>query len=216
MRMVLLGCGRLGSQLANLWSKRGDKVAVIDKNPKAFVHLDPDFKGQTIEGIGFDKDVLMKAGIEKADIFVAVTSGDNTNIVATRLAKDYFRVPTVVTRIYDPRRAEIYRHLGVPTVSTTIWAMNQINGIIRHRELHGEFSFGNGEVQVIEYPLPPTVAGHSVNEITVPGEITVASITRDGRAFIPSLGTALMEGDTLGMVVLSSALSKLEKLLSIT
>lgn len=215
MRIVILGCGRLGSQLANLWSKRGDTIAVIDKDPKAFMHLDPDFKGQTIEGIGFDKDILIKAGIERADIFVAVTSGDNSNIVASRVAKDYFRVPKVVTRIYDPRRAEIYRHLGVPTVSTTIWAMNQINGIISHRELIGEFSFGNGEVQVIEYPLPPTIAGHSVNEITVPGEISVVSITREGRSFIPTLGTTFQEGDILGIVSVSTSLTKLEKLLNL-
>lgn len=215
MKAVIVGCGRLGSQLANDWSKQGDDVSIVDKDAKAFGNLDPDFNGDTIIGVGFDKDVLKKAGIEKADVFVACTSGDNSNIVATRVAKDFYKVPKVVTRIYDPRRAEIYRHLGVPTVSSTGWAINQIHGIVSHQELHGEFSFGNGEVQVVEFALPANIAGHRVNELTVPGEISVVSITREARSFIPTLGTALKEGDVLGFVVQSGSFSRLEKLLGL-
>ena len=126
MRVVVVGCGRVGAGLAAGLAQAGEVVAVVDKDPKAFERLGEDFTGQTVEGIGFDRDVLERAGAARADALVAVTGGDNSNVVAARVARDAYRVPRVIARIHDPRRAALYEELGVVTVSSTDWAMRKI------------------------------------------------------------------------------------------
>jgi len=130
MRVVILGCGRVGAYLARTLAGEGHEVAVIDENRPAFARLDPDFPGKVVVGTGIDEDVLRQAGIEQADAFVAVTDGDNTNVMAAQVAKDIFGVARVICRIYDPLREEIYRALGLETICPTLWGANQIKGIL--------------------------------------------------------------------------------------
>jgi trk system potassium uptake protein TrkA len=127
VRVVVVGCGRVGAGLAAGLAEAGDVVAVVDKDPKAFERLGEVFTGQTVEGIGFDRDVLEQAGVARADALVAVTGGDNSNVVAARVAKDAYRVPRVIARIHDPRRAALYEELGIVTVSSTDWALRKIH-----------------------------------------------------------------------------------------
>ena len=132
MRVIVMGCGRVGSELALQLLDGEHEVAVIDKNPSAFVKYPPGTKAKTIVGLGFDRDVLEEAGIKEADAFVAVSSGDNSNIVSARVALEHYHVPKVVARIYDPRRADIYERLNIPTVATTKWGVKQIQLMLFH------------------------------------------------------------------------------------
>lgn len=213
MYIVIMGCGRVGSRLAKVLTLEGHEVAVIDKDPTAFKRLGEAFKGKAIEGVGFDRDVLKKAGIEQADAFIAVTNGDNHNIVGALVAKNKFRVPKVVARIYDPAREKLYQHLGIQTISSTAWAANKIKNLICHVELIRHFSFGNGEVEVVEGEISPQLAGRSINDLNIPGEIAVITIVRFGRAFIPTSGVTFQEKDGIQVAVESSSLPKLKKML---
>jgi trk system potassium uptake protein TrkA len=149
VRVVVVGCGRVGAGLAAGLAAAGGVVAVVDKEPKAFERLGEDFTGQTVEGIGFDRDVLERAGTARADALVAVTGGDNSNVVAARVARDAYRVPRVIARIHDPRRAALYEELGVVTLSSTGWALRQILDHLEHRPLSEEQTFGRGEGDVV-------------------------------------------------------------------
>jgi len=188
-------------------------VAVIDRNPEAFKRLGPTFRGETIEGVGFDRDVLIRAGIERADGFASVTNGDNTNIVSARTARYVFRVPMVVTRIYDPRRAEIYRRLGIQTISPTDWGASRIAEMLLHPELASQLTLGHGEVSLVEYVASEHLAGHRVDELSVPGEILVAGLVRDGRATLPTPGTRFRLGDTLYIAVDTAVIPRLKQML---
>lgn len=213
MHIVIMGCGRVGSRLAKVLTLEGHEIAVIDKDPAAFKRLGKTFKGQAVEGIGFDRDVLKKAGIDRSDAFIAVTNGDNHNVVGALVAKNKFRVPKVVARIYDPAREKLYQHLGIQTISSTAWAANKIKNLICHIELIRHFSFGNGEVEIVEGEISPQLTGRSVNDLNIPGEITVVAIVRFGRAFIPTSGTVFQEKDGVQIVVETAALPKLKKML---
>lgn len=130
MNIVILGCGRVGAHLAKMLVAEGHQVTVIDKDSTAFAYLGSDFPGKLVVGTGIDEDVLSQAGIEKADAFVAVTNGDNTNVMAAQVAKEIFGVPRVICRIYDPLREEIYRALGLETICPTLWGVNRIREIL--------------------------------------------------------------------------------------
>jgi trk system potassium uptake protein TrkA len=130
MRVVILGCGRVGAYLAKMLAEAGQQVTVIDKNSLAFARLGPDFAGKTVVGTGIDEDVLRQAGIEQADAFVAVTNGDNTNMMAAQVARETFGVTRVICRVYDPLRGEIYRTLGLETICPTTWAANRIKELL--------------------------------------------------------------------------------------
>lgn len=214
MRIIIVGCGRLGSELANsLWLDRHD-IAVIDQDPEAFLRLAKTFTGNRIVGHAMDQDTLKQARIEDADAFVAVTGDDNLNIISARIAREVYYVPRVVTRIYDPIRASIYERLGVPTVSTTTWAVNKIEDLIFHRALDVQLSFGNGEVELVRVAIPVGLFGKTVADITIPGELEVVVITRRGRSFIPTLGTVFEEGDVARVMVSRSAIGRLEEFIS--
>lgn len=213
MRVVIVGCGRVGSNLATDLSVHGHDVAVIDVNPGAFIRLGRAFRGKTVEGIGFDRDVLVQAGIERADGFASVTSGDNTNIVAAMIARNVFRVPKIVARIADPQRADIYRRLGIPTISPTIWGANEIREMLVTPDLSSSFTFGSGEVELIQFKVAPRLAGYTAGEFISPSRFSVVSIVRDGRAFIPTAGTQLVEGDLVYVAVEAGSLTKLEEII---
>jgi trk system potassium uptake protein TrkA len=211
MYVVIMGCGRLGAQLANLLFVEGHEVAVIDRDEDAFRRLRKDFKGKKVIGVGFDREVLEKAGIKKADAFVAVSRGDNHNIVSAIIAKNIFRVPRVVARIYDQERAKLYWKLGIPTVAPGVWASNKIRDYLFHYELKERVNFGNAEVELFEIECPPHLVGRAVADLNVPQEILVGVIVREGKAFIPTPGSRFEEGDILQILVSSQAIPKFEE-----
>ncbi|MBI2863871.1 MAG: TrkA family potassium uptake protein [Chloroflexi bacterium] len=214
MKVVIVGCGRVGSLLAGLLATDGHEVAIVDRSASAFARLGRGFRCTPIEGNGFDQEVLKRAGIERADAFASVTAGDNTNYVLAAMARSRFKVPRVVTRIYDPLRADIYRRLGVPTISSTVWGANQIRELLTYIGLTSVLTVANGEVNVVEAEIGPLVAGTRVKDLLIPGETQVVALIRHGSGSIPSSETILAKGDKLLISVLSSAMSKVESMLS--
>ncbi len=215
MRVIIMGCGRVGEQLARLMSQEGHDVAVIDYNAEALARLGPDFNGRRVRGFGFDRDVLLRAGIEEADGFAATSSSDNANVVAARIARNIFHVPRVVARLFDPERAEVYKRLGLVTISSTTWGAERTRELLTHAELDSVRSFGTGEVQLLEVEVPVQLVGHAVRDLMVPGEVTVISITRDGKAVLPMLGTLFRTGDVVHLAVMSDAMDRIERLLDL-
>lgn len=215
MRVIIMGCGRVGEQLARLMSNEGHDVAVIDYSAEALERLGPDFKGRRVRGVGFDRDALLRAGIESADGFAATSSSDNVNAVAARIARSLFHVPRVVARLFDPERAEVYKRLGLATISSTTWGAERIRELLTHADLDAVRSFGAGEVQLLEIEVPSSLVGRSVRDLSVPGEVNVIAVTRDGRALLPMMGTSFREGDTVHLAVLSDAMARVETLLGL-
>jgi trk system potassium uptake protein TrkA len=213
MKMLIIGCGRVGAGLAKTLVGRGHSVTVVDNNPLAFEKLGDQFKGQTILGIGFDREVLLKAGIERADGVAAVTSSDEANVVASRIARDIFHVPRVVARLYDVRQAEIYKRLGIQTIAPTAWGINRIADLLLYSPLETVFSLGSGEVELMEVEVPRLLVGKTVRDLTVAGEIHVVSITRDNKTSLPTLGTIFRENDLLHLAVLTTSGNRLKELL---
>lgn len=208
MKVIIMGCGRVGEQVSRLLAEEGHAVTVIDYAAAALERLGPGFKGRTVKGVGFDRNVLVRAGIEQADAFAATSSSDNANIVAARIAHNVFHVPKVVARLFDPRRAEIYRRLGLVTISSTIWGAERIHELLTHTDLDPVLTFGSGEVSLLSVEAPPHWVGRTVQQLTVPGEIIVAALTRANQAFIPASGTAVQSGDIIHLAVLAEALER--------
>jgi trk system potassium uptake protein TrkA len=209
MRIIIMGCGRVGSALAVQLTAEGHDVRVIDRNPKSRRLLSANFSGQFHVGNGYNRAVLGAAGIEQADAFIAVTSGDNSNIVAARTARETYRVPIVIARIYDPRRADIYRELGIPTVASVRWTVYQIHQMLLHRHLTPELTFGNGEIMLIRSQLPAYLTGRRLSEFEVDGEIRVVEVTRGGRSLLPAHGTVAEPDDLVTFAVGATALGRL-------
>jgi trk system potassium uptake protein TrkA len=214
MKVIVMGCGRVGSSTSLLLTERGHDVTVIDhRDVDALARLGTNFRGTIIHGLGFDQSVLLEAGIKTAEAFVAASSSDNANIVAARIARNIFHVPRVVARMYDPRHAEIYQRLGLMTISSTDLGVRRIYELITHAELDAVFRFGRGEVTMVEFEVPYPLVGRTVRDLNIPGELNVATITRKDRAFIPTPATEFQEGDFINLIVLSSAMGRLEDML---
>ena len=215
MRVIVIGCGRVGTGLARNLSQRGHGVVVVDRDGAAFASLGASFKGQTVTGVGFDRNVLLRAGIERADGLAAVTKTDEANAVTARIARQFFQVPQVVARLHDPRKAEIYRRLGIQTISPAAWGINRIAELVCHSQLDTILSLGDGDVDVVEAEIPPLLAGRSVNELTIPSELQVVAVTRRGRSFLPTPGTTFQEGDLVHLSMLAASADRLKKLLGL-
>lgn len=213
MKIMIVGCGRLGIGLAQTLHLRGHMITVVDNNPAAFEHLGPGFKGQTVVGVGFDRGVLLKAGIERADGLAAVTTSDEANLVIARIAGQVFRVPRVVARVYDPYKAEVYRRLGLQTIAPITWGINRIAELLSFFSLGPTISLGSGDVDILETEIPPLLVGRTVNEVTVPGEVHVVAISRGGKTFLPTLGAVFQAGDWLHLAVLATSAGRLKRLL---
>jgi len=213
MKIIIIGCGRMGASLAQALVKRGNEVAVVDCNPAAFDRLGATFGGKLVPGIGFDRSVLEEAGIDRADGLAAVTDSDETNVVVARVARKVFRVPKVVARLYDPRKAEIYRRLGLQTISQTTWGVGRVLEILTSSRMETILTLGNGEVEIVEVEVPHLLIGRTVSELTVPGEVHVTAITRGGKAFLPSPGTEFQGGDQVHLALLFSSAERLKALL---
>jgi trk system potassium uptake protein TrkA len=201
--------------LAQTLSLRGHTIAAIDNDPAAFERLGPGFKGQTMVGVGFDRAVLLKAGIERADGLAAVTASDEVNLVAARLARQFFDVPRVVARVYDPRKAEIYRRLGVQTLTPITWGINRMAELLTFFPLHSTLSLGRGEVDIVEVEISPLLVGRMVQEVTVAGEVHLVAISRGGQTFLPTLGTVFQAGDLLHCAILAASADRFKTLLAL-
>ncbi len=201
MHVVIAGCGRVGSELASNLDRLGHTVSVVDKNRKAFERLRDDFPGKRIVGFVFDREVLEEAGITDAEAFASVTSGDNSNIVSARVAKEHYRVPHVVARIYDPRRAQIYQRLGIQTVATVRWTTDQILRSMLPQDVPVEYTVDNGEVVVTALPVPKEVVGRGALELEVAGRRRVVAVSRFGVPRVPDKDLKLQEGDILHVSV---------------
>jgi trk system potassium uptake protein TrkA len=213
MKAIVIGCGRVGSSLAARLSLEEHDVRVVDRDPKARRLLPKNFTGRFIPGNGYNRTVLTGAGVDRVDAFIAVTSGDNTNIVSARTAKDVYRVPVVIARIYDPRRADIYRDLGIPTVASVRWTVERIHQMLEHRHLTAEQSFGNGETLLVRSALPAYLTGRPLAELDLDGEIRVVEVTRGGRSFIPTHAAAAQPDDLVSFAVAATALGRLRTFL---
>ena len=201
MHIVIMGCGRVGSTLAANVERRGHTVAVIDQNADAFRRLGPEFGGQTVAGIGFDRDVLIEAGIERAEAFAAVSNGDNSNIISARLARETFGVARVAARIYDSKRAEVYERLGIPTVATVRWTADRI---LRHLVPEGHVELWRdptSTVAIIEVAVHPGWVGRPLPLLEAATGTRVAYLVRFGAAILPTEVTVLQEGDQVSLLV---------------
>lgn len=213
MNVIIAGCGRLGSQLAQLLDTDGYNVTVIDKDANAFKRLKLSFKGKVVEGIAFDKETLIDAGVENADALASVTNGDNTNIVTALIAKKKFRVPIITARIYDPIRAEIYRKMGINTVAPILWGANKIKDFICHPDLFEISTFGNGEVEVLETEAAALLDGRYVKDVMIASELNIVSIVRNGIAIIPTMNTTFQKGDKVFIAATALGKTKLKQMM---
>ena len=215
MKIIIMGCGRVGSQVSWLLLSQGNEVTVIDHDASALAKLGPDFKGRLVRGLGFDRDVLFEAGIKQAEGFVAASSSDNANIVAARIARNIFHVPRVVARLYDPLRAEVYQRLGLTTISTTSWGAERIVEVISHTDLDVLSIFRDGGATLVRVEIPIRLSGHNVNQMNIPGEVMAIAVTRNEQTFIPVPGTEFREGDIVHLSVIPSAMTRLEGMLGL-
>ncbi|MGH7541559.1 MAG: potassium channel family protein, partial [Gemmatimonadota bacterium] len=211
MRVIIMGCGRVGSELSNALVGEHE-VAIIDKNPEAFHAYPPGEGARQVVGLGFDRDVLEEAGIKEAEAFVAVSSGDNSNIVSARVALEYYHVPRVIARIYDSRRAEIYERLNIPTVATTKWGVKQIQLMLFHDREEIRETLGGGDLLRLRMPVSDHLAGRPVSSLEVEGKVLVAGISRGGGGFIPTASSTLQAGDFLILMITKEGLSLIDGL----
>ena len=216
MHAVIVGCGRVGAELAQALEERGVTVSIIDKDATQFEHrLHPGFHGKKLEGIGFDRDILEEAGIKDAEIFVSVTRGDNTNIVCARIAKEHYGIQKVAALIYDPRRAQIYERLGITTVASVAWATDQILARVLPTAESIEWTVGSGEVVVVGIPASPPLIGKPIDDLREPLKVHIVALTRFGKTQIPDKKTIVQEGDLLHLSVVRTSLGDvMERLLS--
>jgi trk system potassium uptake protein len=214
MRVVVVGCGRVGSELATILSREGNEVAVIDKNPRALQRLAMDWGGKGVVGFGFDRDALEEAGISGADALAAVTNGDNSNILTARIARETYQVPNVVARIYDPRRAVIYRRLGIPTVATVTWTVDQVMRRLLPERSVTEWTSPSGEVVMVERAVPGSWVGYRLDGLEETGEIRIVALARGGKSRVAKPGTVGQEADVLYLAVAGTALEELEERLA--
>ena len=210
MHIVLVGCGRVGAGLARALEAQSHSVAIIDKARRAFRRLPADFSGITVEGSGFDREALQEAQIERADALAAVTSGDNSNVLTARIARETYGIQRVVARIYDPRRAEIYQRLGIPTVATVTWTVDQVERWLLPERLTPVWADATGSLLLVDRVLPDHLAGTRLETIEVPGKIRVVAVTRAGVPRLDPRELVGQEGDLLHIAVQKAALPHLE------
>ncbi len=214
MHVVVVGCGRVGSGLALSLVREGHDVVVVDRSAKAFRRLPAGWGGGLVVGSGFDRDDLERAGAVGADALAAVTSGDNTNILTVRIARETYQIPRVVARIYDPRRAEIYQRLGIPTVATVTWTIDQVRRRLLPELVTGEWADATGKLVLVERALPERWAGRRLADVEEEGRFSLIGVTRSGVPRLDGRQLVGQEGDQLHLAVMADALGDLEDRLS--
>lgn len=211
MHVVIMGCGRVGSALAKSLESKGQTVAIIDQDATAFRRLNADFGGLRVTGVGFDRDTLVEAGIERAGAFAAVSSGDNSNIIAARVARETFGIENVVARIYDSGRAEVYQKLGIPTVATVRWTADQVMRRLLPAGTLSEWRDPSGAVALAEVEVAPSWIGHPVRQLEEESGARVALITRLGNGILPRRDTVVQEGDLVHVTMLWDERERVEQ-----
>ncbi len=206
-----MGCGRVGSTIAHILEDQGHSVAVIDQEAEAFRKLRSGFKGSKITGTGFNREILIEAGIEHADAFAAVSSGDNSNVIAARVARESFSVQNVVARIYDPRRAEVYQRLGIPTVATVRWTADQMLRRLLPEGSEPLWRDPTGTVVLAEIACSGAWLGEKVQSLEESARTRIAFISRLGEAMLPGPGTVLQEGDVLHVIAQEGDVDRIAK-----
>ncbi|MCX5657060.1 MAG: TrkA family potassium uptake protein [Candidatus Omnitrophica bacterium] len=215
MYVIIVGCGRVGAELAKILQMEGHNVVIIDNKEESFKRLGGTFNGLTVVGNGFDLEVLKEAGIEKTDALCAVTNGDNTNIMTAQVAKRIFKISKVIARVYDPKRADVYRSLGIDTISGTVL----FAAMIRDKLIESHFTgylIETGELGVLEIAASPNLVGKKVSDINLEGELLVVAVIKKKGTIIPSLNTALDKDDVLLALIKTSSLKKIKALYSIS
>jgi trk system potassium uptake protein TrkA len=210
MHVVVVGCGRVGSGLARILEDKGHTVAVVDKQQKAFRRLPEGFAGKTIQGVGFDRDLLREAGIEDATALAAVTSGDNSNIMVARTAREVFGVERVIARIYDSRRAAIYEKLGIPTIATVPWTTERVLRRILPDAVATEWNDPSTHVLLVERPVAPSWVGRRLTDIDIAGVARVSAVSRMGVGQVPTPDMVTQEGDVVYVTVAADHLDELD------
>ena len=208
---MVVGCGRVGSELASALEAGDHTVAVIDKNRNAFRRLPPGFRGSAVHGFGFDRQHLEKAGIREAGAFAAVTNGDNSNILSARIARETYQIPNVVARIYDPKRAAIYQQLGIPTVATVAWTTDQVLRRLFPDRTVTEWTDASGSLTMLERALPEEWAGRKLGELDESDRFRLVALSRRGEARLAVPGLVGQEGDILHLAARHDALGELEE-----
>jgi trk system potassium uptake protein TrkA len=216
MNFIVVGCGRVGSELCYHLFKSGHNVVVVDSKKEAFNRLHPDFRGRTLEGEGLAESVLERAGIREADGLAAVTNSDTLNAVVAHTAREFYDVPVVVARNYDPNLRSIIEAFGLQTVGSTYWGAQRIEELLMNPTQKMVYSAGNGEVAVYEVRIPEEWNGRTLGELLSPlKDLLPVALSRAGRSFLPDMGTKIQEGDLLnvsstfeGIGALTARLSK--------
>jgi trk system potassium uptake protein len=203
-----MGCGRVGSSVAEGLSRIGHDVAIIDSDDAAFNRLSPDFTGERVHGLGFDRDVLVSAGIEQAGAFAAVSSGDNSNIISARLAREIFGVPKVVARIYDAKRAEVYERLGIPTIATVPWTTDRLLHALTQDTETARWRDPTGTVAVAEVALHEDWVGHRATDLEAATGARVAFVIRFGTGILPEPKTCIQAGDQVYIAAISGRVAE--------
>lgn len=216
MDVVIAGCGRVGAQLARELASGGHTVAIIDKDRRAFRRLGDDFAGRALHGIVFDRATLEEAGIRRAQAFVAVTSGDNSNVVSARTAREHYGVERVVARIYDPARAIIYERLGITTIASAQWTVEEIGRALlpSDEQIVGGLGPGPGDVVLVSLRVPAGAHAVPADSLALDGTAVVAAVTREGRTAVPVSGGLLEEGDQVHLVVERGALERVRQVMA--
>lgn len=209
MKVLVIGCGRLGSQLAYRMFQRGVDVVVVDSNPQSFYNLPLDFNGLTVEGDALSREVLHRAGIEQADGLVAATDTDALNAVVGYVASSVYGVQRVAVRNYNPSSRTMLEAFGLQVVSSASWGAQRLEELIYHGDVHTVYSAGNGEVEIYEFTIPAEWDGHKVKELLLDGQNRIVSVTRAGRAFLPGAEAALETGD---IILVSATLEGIEQI----
>lgn len=211
MHIVIMGCGRVGSKLAHILEDKGHSVAIIDQSPESFRRLRAGFRGRRVTGVGFDRDVLIEAGIEQASAFVAVSSGDNSNVISARVARETFGIDNVVARIYDSRRAEVYQRLGLPTVATVRWTADQVLRRLLPDGAEPLWRDPSGHVVLAELQPDPVWIGSTVATLEEAVKTRVAFLARLGDAFVPTADTTIQDGDIVHVMALAADMERINQ-----
>ncbi|MCS7178863.1 MAG: TrkA family potassium uptake protein [Anaerolineae bacterium] len=209
MHIIIVGCGRTGALLARTLAGRGHQIVVVDPNPDQFLRLGPDFRGRTITGLGFDRDVLLRAGIDHAQGLAAVTSDEMANLLVAFIARHHYHVPNVVARLFEPERAALYQAIGVPAVTAAEWRVHRLEQMLCQPALHVVDTLGNGEVVIVELRVPPAWAGQPFSFLFVPEKAVPTVLIRGGTAHIPKPDRVLETGDIVRLSVATEALEDL-------
>lgn len=213
MRVIVIGCGELGSSLALELARRHDDVTVVDITPEAFRRLGAGFTGRTIQGVGFDRDILETAGIASVDAVVATTGSDDANALIGRIGRSRYRVPQVIARLHDARQGHLYRSLGVQPVTTVAWGVDRICQLLSAEHFDAVLTMGDNDLDLVRIEIPTLMVGAPVSSLTAIGEFHVVSIERGTRAFIPTSATRFCEGDVVFFAVMTASRPRLKSML---